>query len=88
MKLSVLEAKDRLPELIAAAQAGEEVVISGQREAAVRLVPVVTASEEEHPVGSAARILAGLQKPKPPGWKQKTPEEIDAIIKDIRESWD
>jgi prevent-host-death family protein len=90
MKISVLEAKERLPELIEKAQAGEEVVIANDGQEAVRLVPVIEAAADgQHPAGSAARILAGLealqsQRTRVP----RTPEQIEADIKELREAWD
>jgi prevent-host-death family protein len=91
MKVSVLEAKERLPELIEKARAGEDVVIANDGQEAVRLVPVpvVPAAAGEHPAGSAARILAGLEemhrlRTRPP----RSPEEIEADIQELRNAWD
>lgn len=89
VKVSVLEARDRLPELIEKAQAGEEVVIANDGQEAVRLVPVPSAAKGEHPAGSAARILAGLDemhrlRTRP----ARTPEQIEADIQELRNAWD
>ncbi|GGB05187.1 antitoxin [Brucella endophytica] len=45
MRISVAEAKDHLPELIQRAEAGDEVILTGNGQAAVRLVPESTAAE-------------------------------------------
>jgi antitoxin (DNA-binding transcriptional repressor) of toxin-antitoxin stability system len=88
MKVSVLEAKERLPELIRAAQAGEEVIILGVEQIQVRLAPISPEPDTRHPVGSAARILEGLKRPKPPGWRQRSDAEIQDTISELREGWD
>lgn len=54
MRVNMHEAKSRLSELVAAAEAGEEVVIARNGEPAVRLTPIV---ERYKPVSLG--ILAG-----------------------------
>jgi antitoxin (DNA-binding transcriptional repressor) of toxin-antitoxin stability system len=53
MKVPVAEAAARLPELIAAAQAGEEVIIANVQGAGVRLAMV-----DATPTGNGASLLA------------------------------
>ena len=74
MKVNVLEAKNRLSELIRSAQAGEDVVIANRGE------PVA--------VGSPARILAWLKRNPLPESSRRSAEEIDADIQAERDSWD
>ena len=49
MKVNVLEAKNRLSQLIRAAQAGEDVIIANRGEPVVRIVPVHKNAEEQLP---------------------------------------
>lgn len=88
MKVNVLEAKNRLSQLIKAAQAGEDVVIANRGEPVARLVPVRKAEEELAPRGSAKRILENLKKRRIPAHARRSAEEIDAYIQAERDSWD
>ena len=97
MQVNVLEAKNRLSELIRHAQAGEDVVIANRGVAVVRLTPVAKPLAVEQgrafesgvtpETGNVAAILALLEKPRP-AWMQRTTEEIDADIAAIRDGWD
>jgi prevent-host-death family protein len=87
MKINVLEAKNRLSELIRAAQAGEDIVIANRGEPVVRLVPI-SKNDRAGPRGSAARILDWKKRnPLPPG-SRRSAKEIDAGIKAERDAWD
>ena len=88
MKVNVLEAKNRLSQLIRAAQAGEDVIIANRGKPAVRLVPVQGDAEEELPRGHPKRILAWLEKYRLPEHLRRSKEEIDADIEEMRNSWD
>lgn len=88
MKVNVLEAKNRLSQLIKAAQAGEEVVIANRGEPVVRLVAIRKAEEEELPRGHPKRILATLEKYRLPEHLRRSKEEIDADIQVERDAWD
>ncbi len=87
VKVNVLEAKNRLSQLIKAAQAGEEVVIANRGEPVVRLVPV-RKGKEELPVGSSERILKWLEDNPLPEHMRRTAEEIDADIQAERDAWE
>ena len=87
MQVNILEAKNRLSQLIKAARAGEEVVIANRGQPMVRLVPADNASTEP-PLGSAERILAWLRAHRPPETGRRSAEEIDADIEAERRSWD
>jgi prevent-host-death family protein len=89
IKVNVLEAKNRLSELLRAVQRGEEVVIANRGEPVARLVPAAgAAAQDEPPVGSAAAILKWLDENPLPESLRRTAEEIDANIATEREAWD
>lgn len=88
MKVNVLEAKNRLSQLIKAAQAGEEVVIANRGEPVARLVPIRKSEEEELPRGHPQRVLAALHKYRLPERLRRSHEEIDADIQAERDAWD
>lgn len=89
MQANILEAKNRLSQLIKAAQAGEDVVIANRGEPVVRLVPV---NRKRARVGgergSPEVILAWLKNRHLPAYARRTPEEIEADIEEARNSWD
>jgi prevent-host-death family protein len=87
MQVNILEAKNRLSQLIKAARAGEEVVIANRGQPMVRLVPAESAPAEP-PLGSAERILAWLKEHRIPESARRSAEEIDADIATERQSWD
>ena len=87
MQVNILEAKNRLSQLIKAALAGEEVVIANRGRPMVRLVPSEKASAEL-PLGSAQRTLAWLNERRIPESARRSAEEIDADIAAERQSWD
>ncbi len=85
IKVNVLEAKNRLSELLRAVQAGEEVIIANRGQPVARLVPVAPSQPVR---GSAAAIFAALDaNPLPPELRRST-EEIDAYLAEERDSWD
>jgi prevent-host-death family protein len=88
MKVNVLEARNRLSQLIKAAQAGEEVIIANRGEPVVRIVPVRKDTEEQLPPGHPKRVLAWLEKNRLPEHLRRSAEEIDADIQEMRNSWD
>ena len=85
IKVNVLEAKNRLSELLRAVAAGEEVVIANRGQPVARLV-----------AAAPAEPLIGLQRPCLNGWtkirfrkaRAGRAEEIDADIAAEREAWD
>jgi prevent-host-death family protein len=58
MQVNILEAKNRLSQLVKAAQAGEDVVIANRGEPVVRLVPTETPLAARAPTGNGRAILA------------------------------
>lgn len=88
MQVNILEAKNRLSQLIKSAQAGEEVVIANRGEPVVRLVPTGAPVETAPAAGSARAILGWLANNPLPAYARRSAEEIDAAIREERESWD
>jgi antitoxin (DNA-binding transcriptional repressor) of toxin-antitoxin stability system len=88
VQVNILEAKNRLSQLIKSVQAGEEVVIANRGEPVARLVlgretPAVTPA-----TGSARAILDWLESHFLPDYARRSAEEIDAAIEEERHSWD
>ena len=88
MQVNILEAKNRLSQLIKAARAGEEVVIANRGEPVVRLVPAGPAPTARAESGSARSILGWLKDHPLPPYARRCAEEIDAAIEQERRSWD
>jgi prevent-host-death family protein len=88
MKVNVLEAKNRLSQLIKAAQAGEEVIIANRGEPVARLIPMHKGEGEELPRGHPKRILKWFEENPLPRHLRRSKEEIDADIEAERNGWD
>lgn len=97
MQVNILEAKNRLSQIIKSAQAGEDVVIANRGEPVVRLVPVGPqtrtpkrdeARDEIKPPGRPGGILKWLEDNPLPAYARRSAEEIDAAIEEERNSWD
>lgn len=88
MQVNILEAKNRLSQLIKAARAGEEVIIANRGEPVVRLVPAGPASAASANTGNARAILDWLRRHRLPSYARRSAEEIDAAIRLERCSWD
>jgi len=87
MQLSILEASRRLPQLIRAARAGEEVVAENG-EPVARLVPASRPAVDDAETGRAATVLAWLKQNPLPKDACRSAEEIDAAIAAERNAWD
>ena len=88
MQVDILEAKNRLSELIRSAQAGEEVVIAIRGEPAARLVPAHGAPEPVGALGSGPAILGWIRNDPVPDYARRSAEEIGAAIREERGSWE
>lgn len=88
MRVNILEAKNRLSQLIKSAQAGEEVVIANRGEPVARLVPVEKKSEQSWEPGDPKAILDWIDNHKLPAHAQRSAEEIDSDIAAERAAWD
>ena len=87
MKVNVLEAKNRLSELIKSAQAGEEVIIANRGQAVVRLVPIAVSAGGGVALGSAPALLNWLAAASHLAWMQRPAAAIDADIEAERSAW-
>ena len=83
MQVNILEAKNRLSQLIKSAQAGEEVVIANRGTPMVRLVPA-----GYKPEPPATHILDWLATHPLPSHARRSGEQIDAALHDERAAWD
>jgi len=88
MQVNILEAKNRLSQLIKSAQRGEEVVIANRGEPVARLVPTDKPSSTAGETGKGRAILDWLTAHPLPDYARRSAEEIDAAIEDERQSWD
>lgn len=86
MQINILEAKNRLSELVRAAQTGEVVILANRGRPVVKLVPV-------HPLnaggtGAAGGVAAWLVAHPVPPHARRSAAEIDADLLREREGWD
>jgi prevent-host-death family protein len=84
VQVNILEAKNRLSELIRSAQAGQDVVIANRGQPVARLVPTDPQSMNHRD----RNLLAWLQRNPLQKHAQKSAEEIDARILLERSAWD
>ena len=87
MQVNILEAKNRLSQLIKSVQAGEEVIIANRGEPVARLVPAEPVAGVKK-TGSAGAILDWVKKHPLPTYARRSAAEIDAAIEEERASWD
>jgi prevent-host-death family protein len=87
VQVNILEAKNRLSQLVKAAQAGEDVVIANRGEPVARLVPAGPAPQGKTNAGSARAILDWLKRHKLPAYARRSADEIDAAIDEERNAW-
>lgn len=83
MQVNILEAKNRLSELIKSAQAGEEVVIANRGQPVVRLVPA-----ESAPTATGRRIVDWLENNRLPDHARRNHEQIETALREERAAWD
>jgi prevent-host-death family protein len=88
VQVNILEAKNRLSQLIRSVQAGEEVVIANRGAPVARLVPARESSGAASGTGNARAILHWLERHPMPDYARRSSEEIDAAIEQERQSWD
>lgn len=77
MKVSVAEAKNRLTELIRAAENGEKVTICRRGEPVVDIVPTNQPSPAKRKLGT---LRGKIVVHDPDWWKPMTDEEVDAFL--------
>jgi prevent-host-death family protein len=88
VQVNILEAKNRLSQLVKAAQTGEDVVIANRGEPVARLVPAGPAPRASANAGSARAILDWLKTHTLPAYARRSADEIDAAIEEERRGWD
>jgi prevent-host-death family protein len=88
MQVNILEAKNRLSQLIRSVHAGEQVIIANRGEPVARLVSAKTPDAAVADAGSGRAILAWIEKHRLPAYARRSAEEIDASIAEERASWD
>jgi prevent-host-death family protein len=90
VQVNILEAKNRLSQLIRSVQAGEEVVIANRGEPVARLVPARQSASATSGAGTGGgrAILDWLERHALPDYARRSSEEIDAAIEQERRSWD
>jgi prevent-host-death family protein len=88
VQVNILEAKNRLSQLIKSVQAGEEVVIANRGEPVARLVPARKTPAATPGTGSGRAILDWLESHSLPDYARRSAQEIDAAIEAERHSWD
>ena len=87
MQVNILEAKNRLSQLIKSVQAGEEVVIANRGEPVARLIPVSRTVAGRASTGRGDAILGWLKAHPLPAYARRSTEEIDASIEEERSAW-
>jgi len=87
MQINILDAKNRLSELIQSVLAGEEIVIAKRGNPVVRLVPYVNPDheQEQHAV---THISTWLRENPLPNHLKRSHDDIEKSIRAQRESWD
>ncbi len=80
MQVNILEAKNRLSDLIRTVQSGEEVVIAKRGEPVARLLPAYPPVTDSVARGSSAAILGWLRRSPLPSYAHRSAEEIDTGI--------
>lgn len=88
MQINMLEAKNRLSQLIRAVEAGKQVVIARRGEPVAQLVPVTERTATAPDAGHASAILKWLAENPLPTYAQRNGKEIDHAIAEARASWD
>lgn len=87
MQVNILDAKNRLSQLIKSAQAGDEVIIANRGMPVARLVPAHGVTPPTHATGVPSFLQWLQDNPLPPHARQ-TAEQIDAAIEAERNGWE
>ncbi len=88
MQINILDAKNRLSELLRAARAGEDVVIANRGEPVARLTAFSDAQARWPERGNPTAILDWLRTHPLPPYAQRSAAEIDEGIERERSAWD
>jgi prevent-host-death family protein len=85
VQVDILDAKNRLSELINSARAGEEVIIANRGDPVARLVPATKPGGEL--AGSAPAILEWLKRHALHDCARRSADDIESAIDEERASW-
>lgn len=90
VQVNILEAKNRLSELVRSVQAGGEVVIANRGVPVARLVAVgaFTAAANEAAPGPSESVVQWLECNPLPAHARRSHEEIEAGLREERDAWD
>ena len=90
MQVNILEAKNRLSELVRSAQAGEDVVIANRGVPVARIVAVGAFSTAANAVESGPQdsVVDWLERNPLPTHAKRSHEEIEAGLRQERAAWD
>lgn len=84
MLVNILEAKNRLSELIRSVHRGKEIVIANRGEPVARLVPIAAGGT----AGPARDLVRWLKAHPLPPHLQRSAAEIEASVRAERNAWD
>jgi prevent-host-death family protein len=84
MQVNILDAKNRLSELVRSVRKGKEVIIANRGEPVARLVPV----EQVNELAQDKNLAHWLKEHPLPAHRQRSAAEIDATIAAERAAWD
>lgn len=83
MQVNILDAKNRLSELIRSVLGGREVIIANRGEPVAKLVPVEKPHEPQ-----AHDLVRWLRAHPLPAHLQRSANEIEATVRSERDAWD
>ncbi|MGB3306924.1 MAG: type II toxin-antitoxin system prevent-host-death family antitoxin [Thermomicrobiales bacterium] len=85
VQVNILEARNRLSQLIKKAESGEEVVISKRGVPVAKLVGI---EPNEPKRGNGRVIVEWLEQHPIPEYARRSPEEIERAIEEERNAWE
>lgn len=90
MQVNILEAKNRLSELVRCAQAGEDVVIANRGVPVARIVAVgtLTVATNEVAFDRSESVVEWLERNPLPAHARRSHEEIEEDLREERSAWD
>ena len=88
VQVNILEAKNRLSQLVRTAQAGDEVVIANRGEPVARIVAFRAAEAGRGGPGGASGFVGWLAAHPLPAHLRRSHDEIEAGIREERAAWD
>ena len=86
MQVNVLEAKNRLSQLIRLAQAGDQVIIANRGAPVAQLIPIIPIQATTPALDRS--FVKWLASNPLPAHAQRSAQELDAAIAEERAAWD